>query len=416
MKSPFAAAFVEQFTQSKNYPGEAWKKAKRPEDLGWSSEKLVEAKAYSKWIGSAAVMIVDDGVVVDAWGDTARKYHCHSMRKSLVSVLYGIYAKEGKIKLKKTLKELGVDDNTPLRETEREAIIADLLKARSGIYLPALGESSIMKANRPVRGSHVPGTFWYYNNWDFNALGTIFDQETGEESIYSAFTRRIADPMGLQDFNQADHQYHYESYTRHPYYGFCMSTRDLARVGLLFLRGGYWEDKQILPSDWVRESTASHSTIGPDSGYGYMWWTGIRGGLFPNINVTGHSYYASGAAGHWIIILPYRNLVIIHRVDSDKPGTEVYEFQMGTLLWLILAAAGETNLGESPRIELIQGDRLKAENLEKTLLDGILTQLSQLGIEISTYDSARVVSFHHKSYYSTDGCIFWAAVASAISP
>ena len=39
----------------------------------------------------------------------------------------------------------------------------------------------------------------------------------------------------------------------------------------------------------------------------------------------------------------------------------------------------------------------------------VSAQLSQLGIEISTYDSARVVSFHHKSYYSTDGCIPWAA-------
>jgi CubicO group peptidase (beta-lactamase class C family) len=163
MKSPFAAAFVERFTQSKTYPGQAWKKAKRPEDLGWSSETLAEAKAYSKWIGSAAVMIVDDGVVVDAWGDTARKYHCRSMRKSLVSALYGIYAKEGRIKLKKTLKELGVDDDTPLGETEREATIADLLKARSGIYLPALGEPSTMKANRPVRGSHSPDTFADYH-------------------------------------------------------------------------------------------------------------------------------------------------------------------------------------------------------------------------------------------------------------
>ncbi|UCC29362.1 MAG: serine hydrolase [Phycisphaerales bacterium] len=384
IKSPFAAAFVQRFAQSKIYPGEAWKKAKRPEELGWSSDKLAEAKAYSKWIGSAAVMIVDDGVVVDAWGDISREYYCHSMRKSLLSALYGIYVQEGKITLKKTLKELGVDDHTPLRETERRATIADLLMARSGIYLPALGESSIMKADRPYRGSHAPGTFWYYNNWDFNALGTIFDQETGEESIYSAFKRRIADPIGLQDFTLQDHRYNYESNTRHPYYGFRMSTRDLARFGLLFLREGFWQDKQILSPDWVRESTASHSKIGPNSGYGYMWWTGIRGGLFPNVNVKGHSYYASGGTGHWIIVLPYRNLVILHRVDSDKPGTEIYEFQMGTLLWLILAAAGEMSMGESPRIESAAGNRLEAEILEKILAnDKLKTVIAGRDVNLS---------------------------------
>ena len=68
---------------------------------------------------------------------------------------------------------LGVDDNTPLKETEKEATIADLLKARSGIYLPALGESVLVKgrwdhASRqetPMNGSceRVTGT----RKWPF---------------------------------------------------------------------------------------------------------------------------------------------------------------------------------------------------------------------------------------------------------
>jgi len=373
LKSPFAAAFLERFVPSKAYPAGAWKKAKTPEQLGWSSEKLAKAKAYSKWIGSAEVMIVDDGIVVDTWGDVAQKYNCHSMRKSLLSALYGIYVKEGKIRLKKTLKELGVDDNTPLTDAEKEATIGDLLKAQSGVYIPAVGESAFMKADRPPRGSHAPGTSWYYNNWDFNALGTIFDQETGEKNIYSAFKHHIADPIGLQDFAPEEHHYTYQADTKHPYYGFRMSTRDLARFGLLFLREGRWQKREIVPADWVRESTASHSTIGPDSGYGYLWWTGSRGGLYPNVSLEGHSYCAAGGSGHWIVVFPYRNLVVVHRVNSDKPGPEVYHFQMGTLLWLILDAAGETNIGESPQIESARGDRLKDKTLEKTLVESVMS-------------------------------------------
>ena len=64
----------------KVYPEENWQKAQTPEKLGWSSEKLAEARVYSEKIGSAAVMIVDDGVVVAAWGDVTRKFKCHSMR------------------------------------------------------------------------------------------------------------------------------------------------------------------------------------------------------------------------------------------------------------------------------------------------------------------------------------------------
>jgi len=52
---------------------------------------------------------------------------------------------------------------------------------------------------------------------------------------------------------------------------------------------------------------------------------------------------------------------------------------------------------------------------EKTIPDN-LAQLSQLSIEIGTFDSARAVSFHHKAGRLADGCIPWAVVASAISP
>ena len=50
----------------------------------------------------------------------------------------------------------------------------------------------------PVRGSQKPGTYNLYSNWDFNALGTIFEKKTGR-SIYDAFESDIARPIGMQD-------------------------------------------------------------------------------------------------------------------------------------------------------------------------------------------------------------------------
>ncbi len=252
------------------YPGAEWAWASSPESLGWSSSKLALARAYSERIGSAAVMIVDNGVVVDAWGDLERKYLCHSMRKSLISALYGIYTADGKIDLTRTLEDLGIDDLTPLTDIEKTATITNLLSARSGVYIEAVGETASMKALRPARGSYAPGTFWYYNNWDFNALGTIFDQLSGEENIYTAFDKRIADPIEMEDYKPEELEYVYGPYSQHPYYGFRMSTRDAARFGLLFLRNGPWGEQQVVPADWVRESTTPHSVIGPHSGYGYL--------------------------------------------------------------------------------------------------------------------------------------------------
>jgi CubicO group peptidase (beta-lactamase class C family) len=269
--------------------------------------------------------------------------------------------------LSNTLEELGIDDTEPsLTATEKQATVADLIKARSGIYHIALGEAASMDANRPERYSHAPGTFWYYNNWDFNALGAIFEQETGTK-IFEEFDRRIAQPLQMEDFEVDDCRYETGPDSIHPAYPFCMSSRDLARFGLLFLRDGRWQDQQIIPADWVRESTASHSqTTGPDSGYGYMWRTGVNGGLFPNVQVKEHSFYASGYRGHRVIVLPYRNLVIVHRVDTDSGNVDIGGREIGPLLWLILDAAGETDIGDAPIIEAAEGIQIMADNLHET--------------------------------------------------
>ena len=114
------------------------------------------------------------------------------MRKSLMSALIGIHVEQGNLDLSKTLEELGIDRLEPsLSPEEKQASVGDLIKARSGIYIPALGESAHMSATRPKRHSHPPGTFWYYNNWDFNALGTIFQQET-KTDIFKEFENRFA--------------------------------------------------------------------------------------------------------------------------------------------------------------------------------------------------------------------------------
>ena len=355
------------------YPEENWQKAETPEQLGWSSEKLAEARTYSEKIGSAAVMIVDDGVVVAAWGDVTRKFKCHSMRKSLLSALIGIHVDEGNIDLAKTMAELGIDDFEPsLTLEEKQATVGDLIKARSGIYHEALGENQMMKDMRPARHSHAPGTYWYYNNWDFNALGTIFEQET-KTTIFAEFDRRFAKPLQMEDFNVRDCRYVSSDdvgrpfLSQHRYYNFRMSARDLARVGLLFLREGRWQERQVISADWIRESTASYSQRGIDGGYGYMWWTGVNGGLFQNVVLKKHSYYASGWGGQKVIILPYRKLIIVHRSNTDWVGKQASPHQIGRLLWHILDAAGETDIGPVPTIEAAKGVRLNEDGMNRLL-------------------------------------------------
>jgi len=113
--------------------------------------------------------------------------------------------------------------------------------------------------------------------------------------------------------------------------------------------------------------------IGSYRGYGYMWSTSENGGPYPNIHVKQRTFGHSGLGVHFFKVLPSRNLVIVHRVNTDKPGPYPKSNQLGRLLWLILDAAGETEIGENPSIEAARGVRLIADNFKELLERGTLT-------------------------------------------
>lgn len=285
-----------------------------PEEIGWSSVKLEEAENYAEQIGSAAVMALYEGKVFFSWGKIKQKYLIHSIRKPFLCALYGIYVKRGLIDLDKSLDEMGIDDIPPgLTSIEKQATVRDLQMSRSGVYHEAAAEAQVMIRTRPERGSHAPGTFFYYNNWDFNVLGTIFEKQTGKK-IFEAFKEEIADPIGMQDFLLSDCRYQYEGKkSKHPAYHFRMTARDMARFGLLYQNKGKYGDLQIIPSEWIAESTTSYSINNLDGdGYGYMW------SIIPEEAGLGNGFYHTGTGVHLLAVLPDTKLVLVHRVDTDK--------------------------------------------------------------------------------------------------
>jgi CubicO group peptidase (beta-lactamase class C family) len=309
-----------------SFPGKSWQHASSFDGAGWSKEKLAAAHEYADSIHSSAVMIVEGGEVVDQWGDIDKKILSYSVRKSLLSALFGIYSAEGVIDIHQTLEQLGIDDSPdPLTKEERQARVVDLLRARSGVYHVVDFETDFMKKTRPARGSHAPGTFWYYNNWDFNALGTIFEKKTGLK-IGEAFYQRIGKPIGMQDFRPSDVYYLGGPLSVHSAYHFEITARDLARFGLLYLRRGRWNDKQIVPEAWVEKSTHAYEMVqagGVDvGGYEYLWWVEYGGVHFPEVSVPG-MFSARGVGPHYLLVIPTLDLVIVHRVDNDPPARDL---------------------------------------------------------------------------------------------
>lgn len=318
------------------FPGAHWDSAPNPAALGWDTAGLTRARAYADSIGTVALMIVRDGIVVAQWGDVARRLHAFSVRKSLQSALMGIAVSRGVLDTNATLAGLGIDDDPPLSEAERTARVVDLLTARSGVYHPAAYETPGMRNNRPARGSHLPGTYWFYSNWDFNAVGTIYERAV-KRSIFDAFLEEIAVPIGMEDLRREDMEYFREPASQHPAYLFRMSARDLARFGWLYLNDGAWDGRQIVPKEWVRWSTRPLADARILGGYGAMWWVATN----PNDPVLGvpvGTFSARGTGEQDVFVFPPWRMVIVHRGDPRQRMIRVTEF--GRLLRMILAVRG----------------------------------------------------------------------------
>jgi CubicO group peptidase (beta-lactamase class C family) len=328
----------------------AWQQYAIAEDAGFTASALERARHYADSVKSGAVMAVYRGRVLAAWGDVARELELHSVRKSLVSALYGAGVAEGRIDLDRTLGELGIEDRVPLSEQERRARLRDIIAARSGVYLPAAYADAEQDRERPARGSHAPGTHFFYNNWDYNVAGVIYEKLM-DEDLYEGFQRRIAQPLGMEDFAPSDGFLVYEpSQSDHPAHTFRMSTRDLARFGQLYLQRGKWEGRTVLPAEWIAESTRPKSDFGNGTGYAWMWWTYAAGSLgprYPNLNQ--HDVFsASGTGGQFVLVVPAAELVVVHRGDTDN-GRQVSGRDAWTIAELILSArAGQP--AASPRI------------------------------------------------------------------
>ncbi len=260
-------------------------------------------------VRARVIMLGEEIIFQD--GPVDQIMNTHSMRKSFLSLLYGIAVEKGMINLDSTLAELGITETPPLTALEKTATIHDLLTFRSGIYIPAEGEHDGQLTDRPARDSHVPGTHFFSNNFDANALGTIFVQETGYE-IGEFMEEFLARPLGMQDFS-ADNvvmgvPWFMPTYgSQHQMYNMYLSARDTARIGAMVAQGGMWNGEQVVPAGWITASITSYSDIKDKGttidGFGYIWWLYGNEGLVRT----------DGYGEHLMIIDPARNITLVER-------------------------------------------------------------------------------------------------------
>lgn len=336
-----------QVSTDPTFPGQEWEYVDRGdlEVYGWSPAALRQAAEFVRdSANSTGIVVVDRGRVVFTYGDIEELSYLASCRKSILAMLYGYWVENGTIDLERTLAELGVDDVGGLMEIEKQATIHQLINARSGVYHPASNGGDNL-ADAPPRGSQEPGTYMLYNNWDFNAAGAVFEMLTGR-NIYDEVQSQLAIPLQFEDWDRsAQRKSGNLSISRNPAYHMWISTRDMARIGYLMLKGGAWDGKQIISGDWAERIVSVVTPLeemNPVSrrdgyfGYGYMWW------VWDGPEAVGPfegAYTARGAIGQWITVFPAVDLVIAHKTNSVYGRTTSWE-SYERLIELLFEARG----------------------------------------------------------------------------
>ncbi len=296
----------------------------KPNGIGkeLQQETLLNSTITSQLTGLAkssycdAVTILYKDKIIYSYGETKLPLNCASVRKSIYSVLFGIAEQKGIINLDATLASMGIDDaKQPLTATEKTATIRMLLQARSGIYLPALGESQSNRDLKPKRGQYLPNTFFYYNNWDFNILPIILERKTNKK-IGQIIDEWLSIPLGMTHFKPSDVTYQYDDYTEYPQTRVYMTAEDLARIGALYVANGTWNGVQLINSSWIEQSTTAVSKKETETGfdkwadlwdgYAYMWWTDRQE----------QSFWAAGTGGQFMIVDRPKNLVVVIRKNT----------------------------------------------------------------------------------------------------
>jgi CubicO group peptidase (beta-lactamase class C family) len=263
--------------QAAVWPGADWE-VSTPEGEGMDATRLEDVASYCEQHKCGAVVVTRHGRIVweRYWGewDESTTDNSMSMSKSVTDALVGIAISEGKIK---SVDESVADFIPEWRGTDKaEITVRNLLSMTSGLLwdqsssvsadlatMSASDDQAAYVISRPR--FHAPGTDWYYSNGDAQLFSAVIKAATGME-VGQYAQEKLFGPIGMKGATWLTDK------TGHTVTYCCVFTtaRNFARFGYLFLRNGRWNDQQVVPADWVKESTERSQS--ENLSYGFYWW------------------------------------------------------------------------------------------------------------------------------------------------
>ena len=230
----------------------------------------------------------------------------YSLSKSFTSTALGFAVAEGRL----ALTDRVVDRIVPRGEVgPRTAVLTlrDLAAMATGHHEDTLERAHAADPDDTVQGflsiepDADPGSVFCYNNGATHTLGAVVQEVTGQ-TLVDYLRPRLFEPLGIEP----------GPWDQHPagrdmgFSGLHLTTDALARFGQLYLSGGTYAGRPVLPEGWtdlaLREHTPNPAEPDPDwqQGYGFQFWRGRHG-----------TVRGDGAYGQFVVLLPEHDAVLV---------------------------------------------------------------------------------------------------------
>jgi CubicO group peptidase (beta-lactamase class C family) len=284
-----------------------------------------------------AVLVSVDGEVVAEryYGNDPGEYaDLQSVTKSIVSMLVGIAIGERKISgVDATLEELLPEYRKDMDDRTRKTTLRQLLTMTAGWTDSNPTDRDLLRAWFREGPELHPGEQFRYTNIGPHIVAHVLRRSTGM-SLLAYARQKLFDPLDIPTRPAYDAQFGEVPYWIEPKFlsadfawlrapdgvhagSFAMKLRatDMLKLGQLYLDEGKWQGKQLVPADWIQQSTAADAP----NGYGYLWWIHPVQGQ--------HGYAAVGGGGQVILVNPGRQLVVVASsrvVGPDQGGDAIF--------------------------------------------------------------------------------------------
>jgi CubicO group peptidase (beta-lactamase class C family) len=332
---------------AEEFPGERWATVS-PAEAGLDAAKLNEARDYAL-TGGGSGCITRGGKLVIAWGDFKKRYDLKSTTKSFGATALGLAILDGKIALTDKVTQHHPAFGTPPQSNAETGWIDKVT-----ILHLATQTAGFEKPGGYTKLIFEPGTKWNYSdggpNWLAECITLAYQQDVDALMFGRVFT-----PLGItrDDLAWRNNSYRdkkIEGIPRREFgSGISANVDAMARVGLLYLRGGMWNGRRILPEDFDRQAgTTVPAVVGlpevdpknygnASDHYGLLWWNNADGTLE---DVPRDAYWTWGLYDSLIVVIPSLEMVVARAGQSwNRNNRDDHYAVLKPFLGPIVAAA-----------------------------------------------------------------------------